>query len=176
MDYTKICISCMHEKKEVYEVCEKCGFDPREYKTPSQALMPFTVLNGRYLIGKVLGTGGVGITYMGYDMALLRICAIREFFIDGKMHRLTDDPMQVEIYSQEESFCRDAREKFAEEARELAHLEKLPGISLHVNDFFEENGTSYMVMDYLEGKTLKTYVAENGGRLLYTEVLERQDR
>ena len=52
MDYTRICINCMHEKQRAQDVCPNCGFNPATYKWPSYALEPYTILNGKYLIGR----------------------------------------------------------------------------------------------------------------------------
>ena len=86
MDFQKICIQCMSEKPNRDGMCPFCGFDPDQYKQTSYVLPPFTVLNGKYLVGKELGSGGFGITYTALDMLLARNAAIKEFFMLGGMH------------------------------------------------------------------------------------------
>lgn len=165
----------MHEKQRAQDVCPNCGFNPATYKWPSYALEPYTILNGKYLIGRVLGAGGFGITYIAYDMMLECTRAIKEFFLQGSMYRMSSESTGVSVVNgsfPQEQMYKVNREKFIQEARLLAKLDHLPGI-VGVYDFFNENDTSYMVLEYLEGMTLKDYVKSRGGRLDYQEVLEK---
>ena len=77
----------MHEMETYETVCRKCGFDESRYSCPSHVLQPHTVLNRRYMVGEVLGSGGFGITYIAWDTVLDRKVAIKEYFVDGAMYR-----------------------------------------------------------------------------------------
>ena len=70
MDFSRLCINCMKEKEPEQNICPHCHFDQSTYVMPPYVLTPYTVLNGRYLVGKVLGKGGFGITYIAMDMML----------------------------------------------------------------------------------------------------------
>ena len=173
MDYEKICINCMHLNNSGNVICPNCGFDPMTYRWPSHALAPFTILHGKYLVGRILGSGGFGITYIAYDMVLQCPRAIKEFFLQGAMYRYSSESTGVSVinssFSQEQMY-KVNREKFMQEARILARLDYLPGI-VRVHDFFNENDTSYIVMEYLDGETLKDYVERKGGKLSWEETL-----
>lgn len=179
MNFQNICINCMHELNNGQNagtaICPHCGFDASTYQMAPYVLPPFTVLNGKYLIGKVLGAGGFGITYIAMDMALERVVAIKEYFVQGSMYRSNTQTIDVTIatgsVSQEKIYSIN-KEKFEAEAKILARLEHLPGI-VRVYDYFNENGTSYMALEYLDGMTLQKYVKQNGGKLQVQEVLEK---
>ncbi|MGN1120525.1 MAG: protein kinase [Oscillospiraceae bacterium] len=122
-------------------------------------LAPGSILNGKYQIESVIGEGGFGITYRGRDTLLDMPVAIKEYFPYGYAVRNSTVSSQVEI-SQVQQF-QDMKQKFLTEARTLAMFSSIPAI-VNVRDFFEENGTAYIVMEFLEGITLKQYVTANG--------------
>ena len=78
MNLEHICYGCFQEKPDGSLVCPHCGFNAEE-EQPFLALPMGTLLNGRYMIGKVLGVGGFGITYLGYDLTLEIKVAIKEY-------------------------------------------------------------------------------------------------
>ena len=84
MDYNKLCLGCFRENKSGSDVCPSCGFNEKEYnrKAAEKMCLPAgTILQGKYLIGKMLGAGGFGITYLGFQLNLDRVVAIKEFFL-----------------------------------------------------------------------------------------------
>lgn len=175
MNFTNLCINCMKEKKGGQEICPHCGFDVANYRIQQHVLPPFTVLNGRYLIGKELGSGGFGITYIAMDMVLERVVAVKEYFVQSSMYRSNTVSTNVQLTNvsvAQEKVYQINREKFEKEAKTLAHLEHLPGI-VRVYDFFNENNTAYIAMEYLPGMTLEKYVKQNGGKLSIDEVLSK---
>lgn len=145
--------------------CPYCGFDDTYAPELTHQLRPFTVLNGKYLVGSVLGEGGFGITYIGYDLNLELRIAIKEFYPNGFCRRESSVTNTLSSYggSQGESFEK-WRSRFVKEAKSLAKCTNLSGI-VGVKDFFEENNTAYIVMEYLEGQTLKEYLNRQGGKL-----------
>ena len=145
--------------------CPYCGFDDTYAPELTHQLRPFTVLNGKYLVGSVLGEGGFGITYIGYDLNLELRIAIKEFYPNGFCRRESSVTNTLSSYggSQGESFEK-WRSRFIKEAKSLAKCTNLSGI-VGVKDFFEENNTAYIVMEYLEGQTLKEYLNRQGGKL-----------
>ena len=81
MNFNRICYGCMQEKISENGICPHCGFDNATYMVPKDHLPPKTPLNGKYLLGKALGQGGFGITYLALDMQLQIPVAIKELFI-----------------------------------------------------------------------------------------------
>ncbi len=164
----------MREKPQGEQVCTVCGMDPEKYQADAFALPPFTILNGRYLIGKALGAGGFGITYIAMDLALEHVVAIKEYFVRSVMYRANTNSTIVTVSQNsvtDQDVYRSGRHRFHEEAQIMAKLEDLPGI-VRVQNLFEENNTSYIAMEYLSGQTLKSYVKSKGGRLSFKETMD----
>ena len=111
---------------------------------------------GRFTLGRVLGRGGFGITYKGAHMQLRRPVAVKELFPEFAVR--TGRTVTVPA-DRREGFRRE-REGVVREARALAGLEG-PGI-VGVHDCFDENGTVYIVLEYLEGPTLEAEIARRG--------------
>ena len=172
MKIENLCINCMREMKSQTGVCEHCGFDERKYDFPQHHMRPFTILAGKYLIGKAIGEGGFGITYIGMDLELEARVAIKEYYPQGAAARdsRTNDGT-VRSYSENtRTFFEEGREKFINEARTIAKFRELPEI-VGVIEFFRGNQTAYIVMEYLDGQTLKQYLKANGGKIQVDELL-----
>ena len=121
-----------------------------------------TRLNNRYLIQGVLGEGGFGITYVGMDEVLCQKVAVKEFFPRGAITRNNQQTNEVvSVYGTKAANLHQGEEKFLQEARTLAQFNNVAGV-VRVQDFFRENGTAYIVMEYLEGITLKQYLQTYG--------------
>lgn len=120
-----------------------------------------TKLNGRYIIKSVLGEGGFGITYYGEDDLFGNEVAIKEFFPQGIVTRNNEytDNVTVTYAKQDEAFLA-GKKRFIGEARVMAKFNGDQGI-VNVTDFFEANNTAYIVMEYLDGITLKEYLKGN---------------
>lgn len=172
MKIENLCINCMMEKVSPGGKCEHCGFDPSTVAIPSHHLAPFVILEGKYLVGKAIGQGGFGITYIGMDLNLEMRVAIKEYYPNGcAMRDTSDNSNMVQSYSEEaQTFFEIGREKFINEAKILAKCINLSEI-VKVKDFFKENHTAYIVMEYLEGETLKEYLKDRGGRISLKETL-----
>ena len=128
------------------------------------SLPPGTLVGGRYRLEAVLGVGGYGITYRGMDVRLERLVAVKEYYPGFWASRFVRRGPEVRcIAGQEEAYCK-GMERFLEEARILAQLNNVTGV-VRVNDYFEENQTAYLVMDYLDGKNLKQMLIGFGGRM-----------
>ncbi|MFR0989002.1 MAG: protein kinase domain-containing protein [Anaerobutyricum hallii] len=120
-----------------------------------------TRLIGRYIIEGVLGQGGFGITYLGIDELHEKKVAIKEFFPQGIVTRNIEyqDTVTVTFVGEKDNYEK-GKERFLKEARTMAKFSKDKGI-VKALDFFEINNTAYIVMEYLEGVTLKQYLREN---------------
>ena len=125
-------------------------------------LKPGTLLNHRYRVDGVLGEGGFGITYVGLDTMLDMKVAVKEYYPHGYANRNNESSTEVTISTGKQSeFFEKGKEKFLKEARVLGRFSGVPGI-VNVHDFFRENETAYIVMEYLNGITLKEYVKRHG--------------
>ena len=161
MDFTR-CYSCMGELDRPGGRCPHCGFDntPGSQAQSSHALPCGFLLHGRYVIGKMLGQGGFGVTYIGWDLALeLRVC-IKEYFPAGAALRSNTMSTTVTWSGGENAEeLKRGRESFIKEARKAVKLRKLNAV-VQVWDVFYENDTAYLVMDYIDGVTLKSHLIE----------------
>ena len=158
-----LCYNCFQERPEGGGPCPHCGFDlaENEKKFPV-ALWAGTLLNNRYIVGRVLGQGGFGITYLAWDTKLEARVAVKEFMPNEIATRI-GTTVSVAMESRTEDFTYGAQ-RFQEEARTLAKFMGQPNIA-GVTDYFDENDTSYFVMDYIEGISFKTYIANHGGKV-----------
>lgn len=160
MELTR-CFRCMEIIPQY--PCPHCGYDPAQHPPQSFALRPGFVLGGKYVVGAVLGQGGFAITYMGWDLASERKVTIREYYPAGQVSRNAAYGRDVEWYPSEQArFARSSgMESFEREAREMACVADVPQV-VNVQNVFRENGTAYVVMDYVEGETLKRLVTRTG--------------
>ena len=160
---SKRCFKCMKEIDEHIFLCPHCGFDNEHIDGPEYAMKPGTILHEQYLIGTVLGQGGFGITYVGYDIFLeLKVC-IKEYYPMGQVSRSSEISNTVNwnrtqiTQEQWENSCRN----FIKEAQRVERIFTLPGIVRIRNTFFE-NDSAYIVMDYIDGITLKDKLKQSG--------------
>ena len=154
------CLGCMEDFRGY--PCPKCGFDIGQVKKNAFSLPPQTILCGKYLVGKVLGQGGFGITYIGWDIALERKVAIKEYYPSGQVSRLPGTRGLVWSESEQARLAQqDGMEMFLKEARKMAKVEDIPGV-VKVRELFRENETAYIVMDFVEGETLKARLKRTG--------------
>ena len=172
MKIENICINCMKEKASHGTKCEYCGFDLTTAVIPAHHLKPFSILAGKYLVGRAIGEGGFGITYIGMDLNLEMRVAIKEYYPNGSAVRdINGEGATVQSQSRESrALYENGREKFINEAKTLAKCVDFPEI-VTVKDFFKENNTAYIVMEYIDGKTLRTYLNEKGSRISVNETI-----
>ncbi len=169
-EQNRLCAGCMNALVGEDTICPHCGFDNNGDNVAHQ--LPInTILAGKYLIGKALGQGGFGITYIGWDLNLEIKVAVKEYYPEGFVSReqtghLTVMPYTGDKYEYYQTGC----DRFVQEAKVAAKFGDFQSI-VHVRDYFRENGTAYIVMEYVEGKTLITLAAEHGGKLPAQEVL-----
>lgn len=157
-----VCPGCFGNKGQV-SICGLCSYDETERRSP--LVLPHrTVLQNQYVIGKVLGKpGGFGITYLAFDVKLRIKVAIKEFLPRDLTGR---DPGQSTIFphSNEDAdiFAKGLKD-FLKEAQNLAQFDHANIV--RVRNFFQENSTAYIVMDYYDGITLMEYLQRQGGRM-----------
>lgn len=169
MEY-KFCPYCMNAVEDG-KPCGACGLTGGSYTPSPHHLPPGTVLKERYLVGRVLGEGGFGITYIGCDLQLELKVAIKEYFPTDKASRIAQASLDVTSYTGAAGVNYDkGLQKFLQEARSIARMDKQPVI-VNVRDFFSVNRTAYIVMEYVEGVTFKELVEQRGGRIPAGELL-----
>ena len=188
-DLEKLCPGCMRIVEDFEKPCPYCGFDKREYeKTRSyRTLPPGTILAGKYFLGKVIGEGGFGITYLAWEMNLEVPVAVKEYFPSGLATRDTQltggKSKTVSVMAGDQGhYYQSGLRSFEQEARNLAKFQNLPGV-VSVKDLFFENQTAYLAMEYIPGITMKQYLRSKGNRLdertvlrLMRPVLESLDK
>ena len=164
------CPYCMSPVKPG-EPCETCRLTAGSYTPAARHLPPGTVLQGRYLLGRVLGEGGFGITYIGRDLVLGLKVAVKEYFPADKATRDAGVSVEVSSYmGNSSSLYLRGKANFLREAQTIARLDRQPNI-VSVKDFFETNNTAYIVMEYIDGTTFKELVEQRGGKLPAWELL-----
>lgn len=162
---------CMACKADEQEACPVCGFIERDFVPEKHHLPPRTILKGQYLVGCALGEGGFGITYIGWDLFLHMPVAIKEYFPSGVVIR-DQGQHTVNVFAgkDEQSFLL-GRDRFFREAQKVARFDNNPGV-VSVKNCFLENGTAYIIMEYISGINLGTYAAQRGGKLGFQETLQ----
>lgn len=165
-----LCWNCMQDRGSS-DKCVHCGFDMAEYSVKPHHLEPLTILNGRYLLGKVLGEGGFGITYSAMDLIEEKRVAIKELFISEILARKNTRTILVANDPDGQRYYNECKNKFAQEARLLQEMKNKSGI-VDIYNYFEENNTAYIVMEYLEGEDIRTILKNNGGKLSFAETYD----
>jgi len=163
-----LCPGCFEDKDNI-SLCPECGYDERQER--SGVYLPYrTMLHQQYLVGKELGAGGFGITYLAYDTALECTVAIKEFFPKELVVRNADCTTLVPYSDESSESFSCGLGKFLTEARTMAKFNH-PHI-VRVRNLFEQNNTAYIVMDYYEGQRLDKWIEDRGGQLAEEEAME----
>lgn len=158
-----LCIGCMRLLAED-GTCGYCHFPQEDYQPIPRCLKPGTVLSDRYVLGRVLGEGSFGITYIAWDTLLDTAVAIKEYFPSSLASRHVKEGVDHNVYiyeKTEKKYYQDNLKKYLDEAKSLSAFSELDGI-VSVRDFFYGNQTAYIVMAYIDGVSLKEYVEKNG--------------
>lgn len=163
IDGRELCPRCFSELPE-NGICPVCGAQDDPAAGASGCLETGTILMGRYLVGRVLGRGGFGVTYLAYDLKESRRVAVKEYLPDTLAYRMPGNTKVFTYSGAKQEDFRLGSEKFYEEAQTVARFSGHPNI-IHVYDFFYENDTAYFSMEYMEGGDLRQYIERQGGRL-----------
>ncbi len=161
------CYNCF-KKTGGYDVCMHCGYVNGTSNQPEYMLQPGMVLDNRYVVGTILGIGGFGVTYKAWDTRLGIIVAIKEFYPQTLASRV---PGSTELFlftgDKMDSFM-NQKQRFIKEGKNLAKFANDPHV-VNVLGTFSENSTAYIVMEYLDGVSLKEYLVQQGGSLSLDE-------
>ncbi len=151
--------------------CPKCGLSHETYQLDAGLLPPGTNLIGKYIIGRVLGRGGFGATYLAYSSKLNRPVAIKEYLPISISYRGKGEEKVTVVSEEKEKIFEKGAKRFFEEAKTMSRFDKIDNV-VSVYEFFYANDTVYYSMEYLKGMDLKKYIMIKGGKLDGDEVLE----
>lgn len=166
----KRCMGCMLTYGEEFDVCPHCGYAEMTPAKEAYHIKPGTLLHGKYIVGKVVGYGGFGVTYVGWDNILQQKVAIKEYLPSEFATRFPGEATVTIFSGEKENQFNIGCDKFSGEAKRLAQFNSVDGV-VEIKDTFRENGTAYIVMEFLEGETLKERIIREG-RIAPDESLE----
>ena len=149
-------------------VCPVCGSGRLNSQVTSYALPPESILHSRYLIGRVLGQGGFGITYLAFDMSENRRVVIKELFPSSMVRRMPGSS-GISVYKDNDFFVR-CRQRFIDEARMIYSFREIPEV-VDIYHAFIENNTGYYSMEFLSGETLQSKLNKEKRRMSWKELL-----
>ncbi len=169
MNPNTLCVGCMDDDSGE-PICPKCGraFDLAPKNTLQ--LRPRTLLHDQYLIGRALGHGGFGITYLAWDTGLEARLAIKEYMPNGVAGRASNETKVLAYSEATQQEFNWGLDRFLEEARVLKKFNSHPGI-VSVDTIFRDNGTAYLVMEYLDGMTFEEFLNRRGGKITFETAL-----
>ena len=149
----KYCMGCMEQYEDNYDVCPYCGYIENSPPVNSLQMVPGSILADRYIVGRSIGSGGFGVTYIGWDAVLETKVAIKEY-LPSEFATRAYGSTDVTVFSgdKQEQF-ESGMKRFVDEAKRLAKFSSSKGI-VNIFDSFEFNNTSYIIMELLEGETL----------------------
>ncbi|HIZ55696.1 MAG TPA: protein kinase [Firmicutes bacterium] len=165
MGEIKRCISCMAEIGDA-SVCPKCGCKEGTWN-PEGYLQPETVLNNRYVLGRLLHANGEGATYIAFDKAIEAAVEIREYFPTALVLREESGPF-VRVLPGKEPQYKAYMSDFSELSRQLFKMRTL-GHIVQAYEIFEQNNTVYTVYEHIDGITLQDFLYENAGELSWKD-------
>lgn len=169
MLHERLCFACMGVLPAPGAVCPHCGHDNR-IRVNDPTYLPATVLQGQYFVGKALGRGGFGITYLGYDMNLERVVAIKEYFPAAMANREVGSNT-LHTYCESQGDYERGCQRALEESRMVARMGNVPGVA-QIYNVFQANGTVYIIMEYIRGVTLANMVRQAGGHIAWKQLLK----
>lgn len=155
-----LCMNCFRLKGHS-RICPKCGFPEDAEPAQPYYLNPGTVLSDHFIVGTVIGVGNYGIIYRCYDTTLGVVVAVKEFFPDGVVSRGAGEKRVWLLAQNQGHRYRDMVQRFMMEARSIAQFGKAKDI-VNVYDYFEENNTAYIIMEYVNELLLQDYLEQEG--------------
>ena len=153
----KLCKGCMEQYDDNLKICPHCGYEEGTPPQNSLHMMPGVLLANRYIVGKVLGYGGFGVTYIAWDGMLQTKVAIKEYFPSELSTRTLGETKLVVFGDDKKQRFEEGLKKFVSEAKRLVKFNSTEGI-VKIFDAFEANNTAYLVMELLEGETIESLV------------------
>ncbi|MBQ7704008.1 MAG: serine/threonine protein kinase [Selenomonadaceae bacterium] len=159
IDFSRLCLGCMNMLPHPKATCPNCGWSRNSSQNNTFQLQQNSTLknpdNGNeYLIGSALGNGGFGIVYIAWDESNNRRVAIKEYFPTQFVARTQASTVVLQNDSQaNRDFYEKQKKRFRQEAVKMQMFNDSPNV-VNVFDYFEQNNTAYIVMEFIEGQTL----------------------
>lgn len=164
-DSLKLCMGCMNPIDDNPK-CPNCGYYDGTPHLPSY-LPPKTILNDRYIVGKLLNYNGEGATYIGYDKVINKKVQIREFFPDTLCTRVPGSFL-VSINPSKLVQYKNLMAEFSELHKSIMKMRTLSHICSAL-EVFTQNNTTYVILEYIEGKSLKRFLQDNAGEISWQQ-------
>lgn len=165
---TNLCMGCMNVK-DYDGPCKMCGCSESDPCIPTY-LEPKTFLNERYIVGRMLSYNGEGAIYIGYDTVTSTKVTIKEFMPDTLCTRRRGET-NVSVNANNSPLYKTYLSEFADLNKTLMKLRGMAHVQT-VQDVFYENNTCYAVFEFISGISLKTYLANSNGGLMWEQVKE----
>jgi len=163
---SKLCMGCMNELDE-NGVCHYCSYTD-DIPHLQSYLAPRTVLDDRYIVGKMLSYNGEGASYICYDTISKSKAVVREYMPDTLCERVSGTQeltVNPECLAKYKTFMQE----FTDMNRALSRMRNLNHISMPL-DIFTQNNTTYVILEYVEGVSLKKFLQTNTGYLTWNRV------
>ncbi len=169
MNWRTLCVNCMQDDSGD-AVCPKCGSPFDLPPKNSLQMKPRTMLHEQYLIGRALGHGGFGVTYLAWDIGLEARLAVKEYLPSGVAGRASGETKVLAYSESTQQEFEWGLDRFLEEARTLKKFSAYPNI-VSVDTIFRDNGTAYLVMEFLDGWTLEEFLKRRDGKITFETAL-----
>ena len=174
MSVDHLCLGCMSYLEDTEKECPNCGWIKTKDNSTLQLKIGCTLTNEnhteKYIIGKALGQGGFGITYLAWNINRREKVVIKEYFPAHLVSRERNSNNVRVLQKENETAFKNGTAGFLNEAYKMLDFTNDPNV-VSVKNFFQANNTSYIVMEYLDGKTFKQMIENNGGRMNLPEVI-----
>lgn len=165
---TSLCMGCMNDK--TYDgPCKLCGYSDNTPCIPTY-MAPRTFLADRYIVGKVISYNGEGAIYIGFDTAAGIKVTIKEFMPDTLCSRKKGET-EITVNPSSSALYKTYMSEFIDLNRTLMKLRGMSHLQT-VLDVFCENNTAYVVFEYINGISLKTYLANSAGEIAWEQAKE----
>lgn len=162
------CYHCMEALRDrSADSCPYCHAPLKNIEWDAKRyLKPGTILQNKFFVGEAIGKGGFGNTYIGWNEVLQCKVAIKEYFPTSLTARGTDGVTVTMKSDDAPGYFQAGLDQFLEEARNVASLQDVKGV-VQIYNFFRENGTGYIIMEFLEGMDVKNILHERGNKADY---------
>lgn len=170
-----LCLGCMSYLENPNAPCPNCGWIKTTKNAVSQLQAGYVLTNEnqteKYVIGRVLGQGGFGISYLAWNANRGEKVVVKEYFPTQLVNRDRDDKV-IPINAKEADLFQHGLDNFLKEAYQMLEFSNDPNV-VNVKNFFQANNTAYIVMEFIDGQTLKEIIENSGGRIPLDDVLNR---
>lgn len=163
-----LCLGCMSYLENPDALCPNCGWLKSMKNTVSQLQAGYILTNenqtDKYIIGRALGQGGFGISYLAWNAIRGERVVVKEYFPASLVTRDNNSNNVMPIDAKDTVQFRHGLDNFLKEALNMLEFSNDPNV-VSVKNFFQANHTAYIVMEFIDGQTFRQVIEQNGGRL-----------